>query len=89
MVRIEKQKKKVFVQHMPITFWVHAQSMAGARKWKLDLLDRNDPITLTERASKVPGIPLSEEAEEEAIEKTRLRHFFSFHDFLGDDDSRG
>jgi len=45
------------------------QLMAGARKWKLDLLDRNDLVALTERASKVTGIPLVEEAEEEAIER--------------------
>jgi hypothetical protein len=45
------------------------QLMAGARKWKLDLLDRNDLVALTERSSKVTGIPLLEEAEEDAIEK--------------------
>ena len=45
------------------------QLMAGARKWNLDLLDRNDLVALTERASKVTGIPLVEEAEEEAIER--------------------
>lgn len=45
------------------------QLMAGARKWKLDLLDRNDLVALTERASKVTGIPLVEEAEEDAIER--------------------
>jgi glutamate synthase domain-containing protein 2 len=45
------------------------QLMAGARKWKLNLLDRNDLVALTERASKVTGIPLVEEAEEDAIER--------------------
>ena len=45
------------------------QLMAAARKWKLNLLDRNDLVALTERASKVTGIPLVEEAEEEAIER--------------------
>ena len=45
------------------------QLMAGARKWKLNLLDRNDLVALTERASKVTGISLVEEAEEEAIER--------------------
>jgi len=45
------------------------QLMAGARKWKLDLLDRSDLVALTDRASKVTGIPLVEEAEEEAIER--------------------
>jgi hypothetical protein len=36
--------------------------MAGARKWKLNLLDRNDLVALSERASRVTGIPLPEEA---------------------------
>ena len=45
------------------------QLMAAARKWKLNLIDRNDLVALTERASKVTGIPLVEEAEEEAIER--------------------
>lgn len=38
------------------------QLMAGARKWKLNLLSRDDLIALSERASKVTGIPLPEEA---------------------------
>jgi len=37
------------------------QLMAGARKWKLSLLDRSDLMALSERASKVTGIPLPEE----------------------------
>jgi glutamate synthase domain-containing protein 2 len=45
------------------------QLLAGARKWKLDLIDRNDLVSLTERASKVTGIPLVEEAEAGAIER--------------------
>jgi len=45
------------------------QLMAGARKWKLDLLSRSDLMALTERATKVTGIPLAEEAEAEAIER--------------------
>ena len=45
------------------------QLMAGARKWKLDLLDRNDLMALTERASRVTGIPLAEDVEKDAIEK--------------------
>ncbi len=45
------------------------QLMAGARKWKLNLLNRNDVVALTERASKVTGIPLAEEVEEDAIER--------------------
>jgi len=43
--------------------------MAGARKWKLDLLNRNDLVSLTERATKVTGIPLVEDVEHGAIEK--------------------
>jgi hypothetical protein len=45
------------------------QLMAGARKWKLDLLDRNDLMALTERASRVTGIPLAEDVEKDAIER--------------------
>ena len=45
------------------------QLMAGARKWKLDLLNRNDLVSLTERAAKVTGIPLVEDTEHGAIEK--------------------
>jgi glutamate synthase domain-containing protein 2 len=45
------------------------QMMAGARKWKLDLLDRNDLMSLSERATKVTGIPTAEEVEKDAIEK--------------------
>jgi hypothetical protein len=45
------------------------QLMAGARKWNLDLLDRTDLMALTERASKVTGIPLAEDAESEAFEQ--------------------
>lgn len=45
------------------------QLMAGARKWKLNLLDRSDLVSLTERAAKVTGIPLVEDAEADAIER--------------------
>ncbi|HML03924.1 MAG TPA: glutamate synthase-related protein [Candidatus Bathyarchaeia archaeon] len=45
------------------------QLMAGARKWKLDLLDRNDLMALSERASRVTGIPLAEDVEKDAIER--------------------
>jgi len=45
------------------------QLMAGARKWKLDLLDRKDLMSLSERAAKVTGIPTVEEVEKDAIEK--------------------
>ena len=41
------------------------QLMAGCRKWKLDLLTRKDLAALTERASKVTGIPLMEEIDQE------------------------
>ncbi|MEM4576364.1 MAG: glutamate synthase-related protein [Candidatus Nezhaarchaeales archaeon] len=39
------------------------QLMAGARKWKLNLIDRSDLIALSERAAKVTGIPLPEEED--------------------------
>ncbi len=45
------------------------QLMAGNRKWKLDLLTRNDLMSLTELATKVTGIPLADEVEKDAIEK--------------------
>jgi len=44
------------------------QLMAGVRKWNLSLLDRNDIACLTERASKVTGIPLLEDVEAEQFE---------------------
>jgi len=37
--------------------------MAGARKWKLNLIDRSDLIALSERAAKATGIPLPEEED--------------------------
>ena len=45
------------------------QLMAGARKWKLDLLDRSDIVSLNERAAKTTGIPLIEEMEQDALER--------------------
>jgi hypothetical protein len=45
------------------------QLMAGTRKWKLELLDRNDLMSLSERATKVTGIPTADEVEKGAIEK--------------------
>jgi glutamate synthase domain-containing protein 2 len=45
------------------------QLMAGARRWKLELLGRNDLMSLTERAAKVTGIPMADEVEKEAIER--------------------
>jgi len=43
------------------------QLMAGAKKWKLSLIDRSDLMALSERAAKVTGIPLPEE-EDHALE---------------------
>ena len=45
------------------------QMMAGTRKWKLELLDRNDLMSLSDRAAKVTGIPTAEEVEKDAIER--------------------
>jgi glutamate synthase domain-containing protein 2 len=44
------------------------QLMAGCRKFKLDLLGREDIAALTERASRVTGIPTIDELETEAME---------------------
>jgi hypothetical protein len=45
------------------------QLLAGARKWKLELLNRNDLMSLSEFASKVTGIPLPHEVEKDAVER--------------------
>ncbi len=45
------------------------QLLAGARKWKLHLLERKDLMALSERAAKVTGISLAEEAEQDAIDR--------------------
>ncbi|OYT62339.1 MAG: FMN-binding glutamate synthase family protein [Thermofilum sp. ex4484_15] len=45
------------------------QLIAGCRKWKLELIDRKDLMALTERASKVTGIPLVEECDKDEIEE--------------------
>ncbi len=45
------------------------QLLAGARKWKLNLLNRKDLVALSERASKATGIPLVEDAEADALER--------------------
>jgi glutamate synthase domain-containing protein 2 len=45
------------------------QLLAGSRKWKLNLISRKDLMALTERAAKVTGIPLAEDAEAEEIER--------------------
>ena len=43
------------------------QLLAGSRKWQLGLLSRDDLATLTERAAKVTGLPLVEDAKREAF----------------------
>jgi len=45
------------------------QLMAGARKWKLGLLDRGDIVSLSERAARTTGIPLIDEMEQDALER--------------------
>jgi isopentenyl diphosphate isomerase/L-lactate dehydrogenase-like FMN-dependent dehydrogenase len=45
------------------------QLLAGSRKWKLNLISRKELMALTERAAKVTGIPLAEDAETEEIER--------------------
>lgn len=45
------------------------QLMAGARKWNLSLLNRGDIAALTERASRVTGIPMMDEVEQDAMEQ--------------------
>ncbi|MFQ6085958.1 MAG: glutamate synthase-related protein [Candidatus Bathyarchaeia archaeon] len=44
------------------------QLLAGTRKFKLDLINRNDLVALTEKASKVTGIPLVEDLEQDQLE---------------------
>jgi len=44
------------------------QLMAGARKWRLDLLSRDDLVALTERASRVTGILTLEETAQQTME---------------------
>jgi len=45
------------------------QLLAGSRKWKLNLISRKDLMALSERAAKVTGIPLAEDAEAEEMER--------------------
>lgn len=45
------------------------QLMAGVRKWKLGLLGRDDLVALTERASKVTGVPTVDKFEAETFEQ--------------------
>ncbi|MEM4695459.1 MAG: glutamate synthase-related protein, partial [Ignisphaera sp.] len=42
--------------------------MVGQRKYRLDLLDRSDLASLTERAAKVTGIPMADEVDKELFE---------------------
>ena len=45
------------------------QLMAGARKWRVDLISRNDLASLTEEATKITGIPYIMDAyRDEALE---------------------
>ena len=44
------------------------QLLAGSRKWKLNLINRNDIFALTERASKATGIPLVYEIDNSQLE---------------------
>ncbi len=45
------------------------QLLAGSRKFKLNLISRKELMALTERANKVTGIPLAEEAEADEMER--------------------
>jgi hypothetical protein len=45
------------------------QLLAGNRKWKLELINRNDLMSLSERATKVTGIPMADDVEKDAIER--------------------
>jgi glutamate synthase domain-containing protein 2 len=45
------------------------QLLAGSRKWKLDLLDRNDIASLNERANHVTGIQMVEDVDAQAMEQ--------------------
>jgi len=45
------------------------QLLAGSRKFRIDLLDRNDIVALTERASAVTDIPMVHEVDTELFEQ--------------------
>ncbi|MEM2877968.1 MAG: glutamate synthase-related protein [Candidatus Hadarchaeales archaeon] len=45
------------------------QLMAGCRKWKLDLLGRDDLLALSARAEEVTGIPTPDHAAEKILER--------------------
>ncbi len=44
------------------------QLIAGTRKWKLELINRTDLAALTERASRVTGIPTMDKVDEDIYE---------------------
>ncbi|MFX1264656.1 MAG: glutamate synthase-related protein [Promethearchaeota archaeon] len=48
------------------------QLLAGNRKWKLDLLDRDDVCSLTPLAEEVTGIPMAHRYQAEEMEKILL-----------------
>jgi isopentenyl diphosphate isomerase/L-lactate dehydrogenase-like FMN-dependent dehydrogenase len=45
------------------------QLLAGNRKWKLEIINRNDLMSLSELAAKVTRIPMPHEIEKDAIER--------------------
>ena len=45
------------------------QLMAGARKFRLDLIDRNDLMSLTREAAEISGIPYVMDADREEVDK--------------------
>ena len=45
------------------------QLMAGARKFRLDLVDRNDLVALTKEAAEISGIPYVMDADREEVDR--------------------
>ena len=45
------------------------QLLAGSRKWKLNLIERGDIVSLSERAKKVTDIPMVEELESDVMKE--------------------
>ena len=45
------------------------QLMAGARKFRLDLVDRNDLVALTKEAAEISGIPYIMDADREEVDR--------------------
>lgn len=52
------------------------QLIAGVRKWRLNLIDRGDLASLTERCAKVTGIPLLEDLAEHEMEGILLDWYY-------------